>query len=125
MGYWLGPLTERSTRDTEKGSTCCTHATTSVASMLRTRYDLVRIAIALLITAAIAPGGLTLTVTHSQSGAESVGGHRGPSNSFGYIDGGIDLTHLDFFGVEIESRFQAHISERYVHRKRPGIILCA
>lgn len=32
-----------------------------------------------------------------------------PSNSFGYMDGGIDSAYRDFFGVEIESRLQEHI----------------
>lgn len=32
-----------------------------------------------------------------------------PSNSFGYMDGGIDSAYRGFFGVEIESRLQEHI----------------
>lgn len=32
-----------------------------------------------------------------------------PSNSFGYMDGGIDAAYRGFFGVEIESRLQQHI----------------
>ena len=32
-----------------------------------------------------------------------------PSNSFGYMDGGIDSAYRGFFGVEIESRLREHI----------------
>jgi O-acetyl-ADP-ribose deacetylase (regulator of RNase III) len=32
-----------------------------------------------------------------------------PSNSFGYMDGGIDCAYRGFFGGEIESRLQKHI----------------
>ncbi len=31
-----------------------------------------------------------------------------PSNSFGYMDDGIDSAYRGFFGVEIESRLQTH-----------------
>jgi O-acetyl-ADP-ribose deacetylase (regulator of RNase III) len=36
-----------------------------------------------------------------------------PSNSFGYMDGGIDSAYRGFFGVEIETRLQAHIGTMY------------
>lgn len=36
-----------------------------------------------------------------------------PANSFGYMDGGIDLAYRNFFGVQIESRLQQRIRERH------------
>ena len=36
-----------------------------------------------------------------------------PSNSFGYMDGGIDLAYRDFFGPEIEARLQRHIQTQH------------
>jgi O-acetyl-ADP-ribose deacetylase (regulator of RNase III) len=34
-----------------------------------------------------------------------------PANSHGYMDGGIDLAYRAFFGLQIETRLQAHIRD--------------
>jgi O-acetyl-ADP-ribose deacetylase (regulator of RNase III) len=34
-----------------------------------------------------------------------------PANSFGYMDGGIDLVYLGRFGWELQTRLQAHLRE--------------
>jgi O-acetyl-ADP-ribose deacetylase (regulator of RNase III) len=36
-----------------------------------------------------------------------------PANSFGYMDGGIDLVYSMYFGWELEARLKALLSERY------------
>jgi O-acetyl-ADP-ribose deacetylase (regulator of RNase III) len=36
-----------------------------------------------------------------------------PANSFGYMDGGIDLAYRNFFGMEIERRVQAQIRDEH------------
>jgi O-acetyl-ADP-ribose deacetylase (regulator of RNase III) len=36
-----------------------------------------------------------------------------PANSFGYMDGGIDLVYRDFFGLFIENRVQQVIREQF------------
>jgi O-acetyl-ADP-ribose deacetylase (regulator of RNase III) len=36
-----------------------------------------------------------------------------PANSFGYMDGGIDLVYSQFFGWEVEDRLRAIILEKY------------
>jgi O-acetyl-ADP-ribose deacetylase (regulator of RNase III) len=36
-----------------------------------------------------------------------------PANSFGYMDGGIDLAYCRFFGFELQERLQALLSDRY------------
>jgi O-acetyl-ADP-ribose deacetylase (regulator of RNase III) len=36
-----------------------------------------------------------------------------PANSFGYMDGGIDLVYSMYFGWELESRLKALLSERH------------
>jgi O-acetyl-ADP-ribose deacetylase (regulator of RNase III) len=36
-----------------------------------------------------------------------------PANSFGYMDGGIDLAYRGFFGPEIEARLQRHIQTQH------------
>lgn len=36
-----------------------------------------------------------------------------PANSFGYMDGGIDLVYSRFFGWELESRLKAHLLEHH------------
>ena len=36
-----------------------------------------------------------------------------PANSFGYMDGGIDLVYSMFFGWELETRLKALLSERH------------
>ena len=36
-----------------------------------------------------------------------------PANSFGYMDGGIDLVYSRFFGWELQSRLQALLLEQY------------
>lgn len=36
-----------------------------------------------------------------------------PANSFGYMDGGIDLAYRNFFGLKIQTRLQAVIKEKF------------
>jgi O-acetyl-ADP-ribose deacetylase (regulator of RNase III) len=36
-----------------------------------------------------------------------------PANSFGYIDGGIDLVYLRRFGWELQTRLQAHLRDEH------------
>ena len=36
-----------------------------------------------------------------------------PANSFGYMDGGIDLVYLQRFGWDLQSRLQSHLQEQY------------
>jgi O-acetyl-ADP-ribose deacetylase (regulator of RNase III) len=36
-----------------------------------------------------------------------------PSNSFGYMDGGIDLAYRRFFGPEIEERLRRHLNTHH------------
>jgi len=36
-----------------------------------------------------------------------------PANSFGYMDGGIDLVYLRHFGWELQTRLQSHLKERH------------
>jgi O-acetyl-ADP-ribose deacetylase (regulator of RNase III) len=36
-----------------------------------------------------------------------------PANSFGYMDGGIDLVYLRRFGWELQTRLQTHLSEEH------------
>src|ERR1700746_3712803 len=36
-----------------------------------------------------------------------------PANSFGYMDGGIDLVYLHHFGWELQTRLQMHLKERH------------
>jgi O-acetyl-ADP-ribose deacetylase (regulator of RNase III) len=36
-----------------------------------------------------------------------------PANSFGYMDGGIDLAYSRFFGFELQERLQALLNDRY------------
>jgi hypothetical protein len=34
-----------------------------------------------------------------------------PANSFGYMDGGIDLVYITRFGWELQTRLQSHLKE--------------
>src|SRR5437667_6826723 len=36
-----------------------------------------------------------------------------PANSFGYMDGGIDLIYLNRFGYELQNRLQAHLRDEH------------
>jgi len=36
-----------------------------------------------------------------------------PANSFGYMDGGIDLVYLHRFGWELQARLQAHLRNEH------------
>jgi O-acetyl-ADP-ribose deacetylase (regulator of RNase III) len=36
-----------------------------------------------------------------------------PANSFGYMDGGVDLAYCRFFGFELQDRLQAHLHEHH------------
>jgi O-acetyl-ADP-ribose deacetylase (regulator of RNase III) len=36
-----------------------------------------------------------------------------PANSFGYMDGGIDLVYIQRFGWELQTRLQSHLNERH------------
>jgi O-acetyl-ADP-ribose deacetylase (regulator of RNase III) len=36
-----------------------------------------------------------------------------PANSFGYMDGGIDLVYVRHFGWELQARLQSHLKERH------------
>jgi O-acetyl-ADP-ribose deacetylase (regulator of RNase III) len=36
-----------------------------------------------------------------------------PANSFGYMDGGIDLVYLQRFGWELQDRLQSHLKEQH------------
>jgi O-acetyl-ADP-ribose deacetylase (regulator of RNase III) len=36
-----------------------------------------------------------------------------PANSFGYMDGGIDLAYRDFFGMQLETRLREQIGANY------------
>jgi O-acetyl-ADP-ribose deacetylase (regulator of RNase III) len=36
-----------------------------------------------------------------------------PANSFGYMDGGIDLVYVRHFGWELQTRLQSHLKERH------------
>jgi len=36
-----------------------------------------------------------------------------PANSFGYMDGGVDLAYCRFFGFEIQERLQTHLHEHH------------
>lgn len=36
-----------------------------------------------------------------------------PANSFGYMDGGIDLAYRNFFGLKIQNRLQAVIKDKF------------
>jgi O-acetyl-ADP-ribose deacetylase (regulator of RNase III) len=36
-----------------------------------------------------------------------------PANSFGYMDGGIDLVYLKRFGWELQTRLQSHLKEHH------------
>src|SRR6516165_8416263 len=36
-----------------------------------------------------------------------------PANSFGYMDGGIDLVYLRRFGWELQNRLQLHLREEH------------
>jgi O-acetyl-ADP-ribose deacetylase (regulator of RNase III) len=36
-----------------------------------------------------------------------------PANSFGYMDGGIDLVYVQRFGWELQSRLQSHLKEEH------------
>ena len=36
-----------------------------------------------------------------------------PANSFGYMDGGVDLAYSRFFGFELQDRLQAYLHEHY------------
>src|SRR5262245_1838717 len=36
-----------------------------------------------------------------------------PANSFGYMDGGIDLVYLHRFGWELQARLQGHLKEEH------------
>jgi O-acetyl-ADP-ribose deacetylase (regulator of RNase III) len=36
-----------------------------------------------------------------------------PANSFGYMDGGIDLVYVERFGWELQDRLQSHIKEQH------------
>jgi O-acetyl-ADP-ribose deacetylase (regulator of RNase III) len=36
-----------------------------------------------------------------------------PANSFGYMDGGIDLVYLQRFGWDLQSRLQSHLQEQH------------
>ena len=43
----------------------------------------------------------------------SAGALVSPANSFGYMDGGIDLAYRSFFGMEIQRRVQAKIQAEH------------
>jgi hypothetical protein len=36
-----------------------------------------------------------------------------PANSFGYMDGGIDLVYIKRFGWELQTRLQSHLKEQH------------
>jgi hypothetical protein len=36
-----------------------------------------------------------------------------PANSFGYMDGGIDLVYVQRFGWELQDRLQSHLKEQH------------
>ena len=36
-----------------------------------------------------------------------------PANSFGFMDGGIDLTYRRYFGLDLQSRVQAKIRSEF------------
>ena len=43
-----------------------------------------------------------------------------PANSFGYMDGGIDLVYSQLFGYQLESRLQALLQEQYFGERPVG-----
>lgn len=54
-------------------------------------------------------------VTISEGDILELEGHAivSPANSFGWMDGGIDLAYRDFFGVRIEQAVQHHLAKYY------------
>jgi O-acetyl-ADP-ribose deacetylase (regulator of RNase III) len=52
-------------------------------------------------------------VTHGDLLEHAADAVVSPANSFGYMDGGIDLVYSMFFGCELESRLKTLLSEHY------------
>jgi hypothetical protein len=48
-----------------------------------------------------------------------------PANSFGYMDGGIDLVYSKYFGWALEANLKAVLSERFYGERRSARRWCS
>jgi O-acetyl-ADP-ribose deacetylase (regulator of RNase III) len=58
-------------------------------------------------------GVANVRVSHGDIFEVSADAIVSPANSFGYMDGGIDLVYLHRFGWELQSRLQGHLKEEH------------
>lgn len=58
-------------------------------------------------------GLASVRISHGDIFESSADAIVSPANSFGYMDGGIDLIYLHRFGWELQTRLQAHLKTDY------------
>jgi O-acetyl-ADP-ribose deacetylase (regulator of RNase III) len=58
-------------------------------------------------------GIANVRISHGDIFEKSADAIVSPANSFGYMDGGIDLLYLHRFGWELQTRLQAHLRDEH------------